>query len=123
MNREFNYEKVFNLPVPQRPFKVVPVFKHVPRVPSEDVILQLKQLHSKAKLVRYDRQTYRAEAEQFTALLNEVINVQKYTVLQVAKALGLTRGALHFRLVRYGYNTTEGSSRVFHNVKHRLENK
>ena len=123
MDREYDYAKVFNLPAPQRAFKVVPVFKHVPRVPSDEVIQQLKQLHSKAKLVRYDRQTHRVEAEQFTALLNEVINVQKYTVLQVAKALGLTRGALHFRLVRYGYNTTSGKSVVYRNLKHRLENK
>jgi hypothetical protein len=111
---------VNRLPVPQRPYTIVPVFKHVPRVPSDDVIQQLKELYSKARLVRYDKQTHRAEAEQFSALLNDLINEQGYTSYQLSKILGLTHSALLFRLVRYGYNTSEGVSTNYKKVVYRL---
>lgn len=112
-------KEVSNLPLPSVP--VVDVFRtRLKKVKLEpEVLQQLKELHAKATLVRSSSQKYRREAEAFTKLAWE--QTQKgVSVYSIAKALGITHGALLFRFVRYGYKTTNGKSRVFRKVEHRL---
>jgi len=101
---------------PQKPEK----FGRVIRVPDEETIARLRELHSKARLVRSSDPRYRKEAEEFTYLLNHLVNVEKYTAYQIAKILGVTHAALEHRLVRYGYKTTNGTSQALVPLKHRI---
>ena len=40
---------------------------------------------------------------------------------RLAKELGVTHSAILFRLVRYGYATTEGKSKTYRQLTHRKE--
>lgn len=115
---DVNFEKVYSLPAKEKPVRFVKVFKHVPLIPSADIVTQLKELHDKAKLIRGPGVLYRSEAEQFSAMLNDLIN-QGYSSYQISKALGLTHGALNHRLVRYGYKQTNGKSKAYQLIKYR----
>jgi predicted transcriptional regulator len=112
-------KKISHLPIPSVP--VVEKYKtRLKKVRLEpEVLEQLKELHAKATLVRSSSKKYRKEAEDFTKLAWE--QTQKgVSVYSIAKALGITHGALLFRFVRYGYKTTNGKSRVFRKVEHRI---
>lgn len=74
--------------------------------PSPEMLARLKELKPLASLVRSSSPRYRAEAEEYSYLLNEAVN-QGVTVYRLAKLLGVTPSAISFRLVRYGYKTTE----------------
>jgi hypothetical protein len=62
--------------------------------------LELKPL---AEKVRWDHSEHRASAEEYTALLWYAHDVEKVTIYRLAKCLGVTHGAIRFRLSRYGY--------------------
>lgn len=109
-------DEVLALPIPEIPSE--PIYKVKRLEVDDDVLVQLKELHSKAKLVRGKGKAYRAEAEQFTQLAWE--QTQKgVSTYSLAKSLGITNGALLFRFVRYGYTTSEGKSKAFRPLTNR----
>jgi predicted transcriptional regulator len=107
---------VNGLPIPEIPSD--PIYR-VKRVEvDDDVLLELKELHAKAKMVRGKGKKYRHEAELFTKLAWEQTQ-QGVSVYSLAKSLGVTHGALLFRFVRYGYTTSESQSKVFRQLTNR----
>lgn len=76
---------------------------HVPIVPSEKTLARLLELKPLAEKVRWDHSEHRASAEEYTALLWYAHDVEKVTIYRLAKCLGVTHGAIRFRLARYGY--------------------
>lgn len=110
--------KVKHLPIQQPP--TVEVFKEmIKRVtPDPQVIAQLKELQPKVFLVRGKGKSNREEAELYTKLIYELMQsgVSGY---RIAKELGVTHSALAFRLVRYGYTTSNGKSRSYRQLTHR----
>lgn len=101
---------------------VIPeVPKHEPRgariahkLPTDDILKQLKELQPLAQKVRSNSPRYRKEAEEYTRLLWEAHSEQGVTLYRLGKLLGVTTSALAFRLVRYGYKTTEhGDTKVY----------
>jgi hypothetical protein len=71
--------------------------------PSPETLKRLLELQPYAQQVRSNGKKYREEAEEYTALLNHAHTVEGVTLYRLAKRLGVTHGALRFRLVRYGY--------------------
>jgi hypothetical protein len=64
--------------------------------------------------VRSNGTKYRKEAEEYTRLLNQAHVEEGVTLYRLAKRLGVTHGALRFRLVRYGYKTpVNATSKVY----------
>lgn len=113
-------DKVKDLPLPEIPSKEV-YSTRIKRVSIEpEVLAQLKELHAKASLVRGKSKKYREEAEQFTKLAWE-LKEKGVTTYAIAKAIGITHGALLFRFVRYGYKDTNGKSRVYRKLSHRAK--
>jgi orotate phosphoribosyltransferase-like protein len=110
--------KIRHLPVTQPP--VIEVFvERVKRIkPDPQVIAQLKELQPKAFMVRGKGKSNREEAELYTRLIYELMEsgVSGY---RIAKELGVTHSALAFRLVRYGYATSNGTSRSYRQLTHR----
>lgn len=95
---------------PVKPEKPKPVYVE----PSPETLARLLELQPLAQLVRSNGVKYRAEAEEYTALLNYAHTVEGVTLYRLAKRLGVTHGALRFRLVRYGYKTAEkATSKVY----------
>ena len=103
-------------PVPEVPKKSI--YKEVSffAEPSEKDLARLKQLQPLAALVRSKSPNYRKEAEEFSSLLNQVINVEGVPASHVAKLIGITHGAIQFRLVRYGYSSTSGKSKAYQTI-------
>lgn len=103
-------------PVPEVPKKSI--YKEVSffAEPSEKDLARLKQLQPFAALVRSNSPNYRKEAEEFSSLLNQVINVEGVPASHVAKLIGITHGAIQFRLVRYGYASTSGKSKAYQTI-------
>jgi predicted transcriptional regulator len=110
--------KISNFPIVEPP--VIELYvERVKRVtPDPQVIAQLKELQPKAFMVRGKGKSNREEAELYTKLIYELIEsgVSGY---RVAKELGVTHSALAFRLVRYGYTTSNGKSRSYRQLTHR----
>lgn len=71
--------------------------------PSPETLARLLELQPYAQQVRANGSKYRAEAEEYTALLNHARTVEGVTLYRLAKRLGITHGAIRFRLARYGY--------------------
>jgi transcriptional regulator with XRE-family HTH domain len=71
--------------------------------PSPETLARLLELQPYAQQVRANGSKYRAEAEEYTALLNYARTVEGVTLYRLAKRLGITHGAIRFRLARYGY--------------------
>jgi len=71
--------------------------------PSPEALARLLELKPLAEKVRYDHSTYRKEAEEYSALIWHLYSVEGVTLYRLAKRLGVTHGALRFRLARYGY--------------------
>lgn len=109
-------DEVNALPIPELPSELI--YKVSRLKVNDDVLLQLKELHSKAILVRGKGKKYRAEAEQFTKLAWEQTQ-QGVSVYSLAKSLGVTHSALLFRFVRYGYTTSTSQSKVFRKLTNR----
>lgn len=97
------------IPTPPRETKYTKVY---PELPKEmlDRLLELKPL---AQQVRGHGKRFRAEADEYSYLLNQAIETQGISVYRLAKILGVTIGAIQFRLTRYGYRTTTGKSKCF----------
>ena len=113
-------EKVKDLLIPEVPKVEIYADRVVKVIPKPEVIAQLKELQAKASLVRGKGKAHREEAEQYTKLLYETMEsgVSGY---RLAKELGVTHSAILFRLVRYGYATTEGKSKTYRQLTHRKE--
>jgi len=107
---------VNGLPIPKIPSD--PIYRVKRLEVNDDVLLELKELHAKAKMVRGKGKKYRHEAELFTKLAWEQTQ-QGVSVYSLAKSLGVTHGALLFRFVRYGYTTSESQSKVFRQLTNR----
>lgn len=71
--------------------------------PSEETLARLLELQPYAQQVRSYGTQYRQEAEEYTWLINYAHTVEGVTLYRLAKRLGVTHGALRFRLARYGY--------------------
>ena len=71
--------------------------------PSPETLSRLLELQPYAQQVRSYGTKYRKEAEEYTWLINHAHTVEGVTLYRLAKRLGVTHGALRFRLVRYGY--------------------
>lgn len=86
----------------------------VPRPqPTEKNLARLLELQPLVQQVRANSPKYRAEAEEYTKLIAHEHNDRGVSLYRLAKELGVTHGALRFRLVRYGYKQTESESRVY----------
>lgn len=82
--------------------------------PDPVKLARLLELQPLAQSVRANSPKFREEAEEYTALLAECHQKDKVTLYRLALRLGVTHGALRFRLARYGYLTpAEGSSKVY----------
>lgn len=84
---------------PLKPERSKPVYIE----PHPDTLARLLELQPYAQQVRSNGKKYREEAEEYTKLLNHAHTVEGVTLYRLAKRLGVTHGALRFRLVRYGY--------------------
>ncbi len=90
------------LPMPEPPEHKRPE----PRVfiePEPTKLARLLELQPLAQKVRSNSPNYRSEAEEYTKLIAEVHLDDHVTLYRLAKRLGVTHGALRFRLARYGY--------------------
>lgn len=84
---------------PLKPERPKPVYIE----PTPATLERLLELQPYAQQVRSNGKKYREEAEEYTKLLNYAHTVEGVTLYRLAKRLGVTHGALRFRLVRYGY--------------------
>lgn len=111
---------IASLPIPPIPTRITSrqVIKRVQI--ADDVLVELKELYSKAKLVRGKGKNYRKEAEDFTKLAYAQVE-RGVSVYAVAKALGITTSALQFRFARYGYKVANGKSKVYRPLTNRLQ--
>jgi transcriptional regulator with XRE-family HTH domain len=86
-------------------------------MPTPELLERLKELQPYAQQVRSNSPRYRAEAEEYTYLLNQAHKEQGVTLYRLAKLLDVTTSAIAFRLVRYGYRTTEhGKSPAYRSI-------
>lgn len=90
-------------PVPSIPTKVIEKIVYEAVEPNPETLARLLELQPYAQLVRSHSPRYRVEAEEYAALLWKAHDEEKVTLYRLAKCLGVTHGALRFRLVRYGY--------------------
>jgi hypothetical protein len=99
---EFDFQFILPFEIPQPPVKTE---KAKPEYiePHPETLKRLLELQPYAQQVRSNGKRYREEAEEYTALLNHAHTVENVTLYRLAKRLGVTHGALRFRLVRYGY--------------------
>jgi hypothetical protein len=82
--------------------------------PTEETLKRLLELQPYAQQVRSYGKAYRKEAEEYTWLVNYAHTVENVTLYRLAKRLGVTHGALRFRLARYGYKTSPvGQSKAY----------
>jgi DNA-binding transcriptional regulator LsrR (DeoR family) len=98
-----------DLPTPTPPAHDKPA-PHVYIEPSEETLARLLELKPYAELVRSSSPRYRKEAEEYSWLINYAHTVEGVTLYRLAKRLGVTHGALRFRLARYGYKPSPGST-------------
>jgi hypothetical protein len=90
--------------------------------PKAATLTRLLELMPKAQQVRGKSPRFRKEAEEFTALLNHAHKVEGVSMSRLAKLLGVTHGAIRFRLCRYGYlKPVSGRSKVYNAIS--LENR
>jgi transcriptional regulator with XRE-family HTH domain len=106
-------------PVPELETKEIEVVADAEYVePSPETLARLLELKPFAQKVRYDHSTYRKEAEEYSALVWHAHSVEGVTLYRLAKRLGVTHGALRFRLARYGYIIPKtGKSKCYQPVK------
>ncbi len=85
-------------------------------MPNPELLARLKELQPFAQQVRSSSKKFRAEAEEYSYLLNQATE-QGVTVYRLAKLLGVTPSAIQFRLVRYGYRNSAGESKSYQTIK------
>jgi lambda repressor-like predicted transcriptional regulator len=101
--------------VPKHPEAVTPQRY---ALPSPELLEKLLKLQPFAQKVRSNSPNYRTESEEYSRLINYAHTVEKVTLYRLGKLLGVTTSALAFRLVRYGYKTTElGKSKVYRQIR------
>jgi hypothetical protein len=110
------YQKISHLLVPELPTRKI--YGHVPKELDPDVLKKLLDLKEKAFWVRGKSKANRAEAEEYSRLIAEQVEAGVSTYM-IAKQLGVTHGAINFRLVRYGYKDSTSTNRVFRRLTHR----
>lgn len=88
--------------IPEPPIIEEPEPRHYVE-PSDETLRRLLELQPYAQQVRSHGSQYRKEAEEYTWLINYAHTVEGVTLYRLAKRLGVTHGALRFRLARYGY--------------------
>jgi hypothetical protein len=113
--------------------EVVPTGLPVPEVPTVEIaervrreyvepdpadLSRMLELQPLAQKVRGKSGAYRAEAEEYTALLNKAHSEDGVPLYRLAKRLGITHGAIRFRLARYGYKpAVNGKSKVYDSIQ------
>lgn len=105
--------------VPERPIiapKATAPKKYRP-APSPEVLTRLRELQPYAEKVRANSTRYRAEAEEYVALLNSERTERGVSMWRLAKELGVTHAAIRSRLVRYGYLGTDSSAKAYIPIK------
>jgi hypothetical protein len=105
-----------NFPIPEVPL----LEERKPAVynePNPEALQRLLELQPLAQKVRSGTR-YREEAEEYSAILNRLHSEDGVPVYRLAKRLGITSGAVRFRLARYGYKvpTSNPTSRVYKQV-------
>lgn len=100
---------VSELPLPNPPLKEVRQ-KKIYSEPRPEVLARLKELQPLAQQVRSHSPRYRKEAEEYSALVFETYKTDGVSLFRLAKHLGVTHGALRFRMARYGYIEKSGST-------------
>lgn len=100
--------------VPKPPEKTV----RKPKVyvePDPAKLSRLLALQPDAQKNRHNTDDFLHAAEEYTALVWEVHSQDGVSLYRLAKALGVTHGALRFRLARYGYKEPQrgGVSKVY----------
>lgn len=111
-----------DLPLPMPPAKAVKVRKTYVE-PDPAKLERLLELQPDAQQNRHNSEEFRSAAEAYTALVWEVHSQDGVTLYRLAKRLGVTHGALRFRLARYGYKEPEsGVSKVYTRImpEHRV---
>lgn len=104
-----------DLPVPTPPAKPVRVRKEYVE-PDAAKLARLLELQPVAQKNRNNSTVeQRKIAEEYTALLWEVHDSDGVPLYRLAKRLGVSHGALRFRLARYGYKMPQdgGVSKVY----------
>lgn len=85
--------------------------------PKPETLARLLELQPLAQKVRGNSTLYRAESEEYTALLHKAHTEEGVTIYRLGKRLGITHGAVRFRLARYGYKpTVTGKSKVYDSI-------
>ena len=104
---------IASLPLPEPPEHPV-VAARVFVEPDPVKLARLLELQPLAQQVRSNGSKYRAEAEEYTNLIAEVHLQDGVTLYRLAMRLGVTHGALRFRLARYGKKAPKtGTSKVY----------
>lgn len=102
-----------SLPIPSPPAKPQRARKQYTE-PDPVKLAKLLELQPEAQQNRHNSEEFRQAAEDYTALVWDVHNNDGVTLYRLAKRLGVTHGALRFRLARYGYKLPEhGVSKVY----------
>lgn len=104
-------------PVPTPPI-VEPRAKKQYQEPNPEVLARILELQPYAQQVRANSSRFREQAEEYTKLLNDV-RLSGVSLYRMSKRLGVTHGALRFRLTRYGYMASpeNSSSKVYSPIR------
>jgi len=102
----------FVAPVIEKPVAVVREKIERPS-PLETNVKKLLELQPLVRQVRANSPKYRAEAEEYTRIIDFEHSYRGVSLYRLAQVLGVTHGSLRFRLVRYGYKTTASESKVY----------
>jgi hypothetical protein len=106
-------------PVPPQPVEPEERKESVRIDPDPVTLARMLELQPLAKQVRSNSPKYRAEGEEYTALLAREHIERGVPLLRLANALGVTHSALRFRLVRYGYKEASSTHRVYTPISER----
>lgn len=94
------------IPERERPVRLSPIPENLHR---------LRELQPLAQQVRANSPRYREEAEEYTRLIY-FEHGRGVSIYHLAQLLGVTHGALRYRLVRYGYKHTDAKSKVYKRI-------
>lgn len=102
-------------PVPIPPLKPEKQQKQYTE-PTSETLSRLIELQPYAQKVRSSSLKYRKEAEEYTSLLDYAHKVEGVSIYRLSKRLGISNGAVRFRLTRYGYLETRGKSKAYQKI-------
>jgi len=80
---------------------------------GQENIERMLELQPFARQVRSNSPLYRAEGEEYTRLIAYEHLERGVSLFSLSKELGVTHGALRFRLVRYGYKEATSEHKVY----------